>query len=75
MTGPLTCPLQNGLRMTAQPTNEVVSMIGMAYATLNDKYQIQVGPMLYIQRHAPALPCSRAWAYWGSAILDYNLCV
>ena len=28
--------------MTAQPTNEVVSVIGMAYATLNDKYQIQV---------------------------------
>ena len=41
MTGPLTCPLQNGLRMTAKPTNEVVCVIGMAYATLNDKFQIQ----------------------------------
>lgn len=41
MTGPLTCPLHNGLRMTAQPTNEVVSMVGVAFATLNNKYQIQ----------------------------------
>lgn len=41
MTGPLTCPLHNGLRMTAQPTNEVVSMTGFAYATLNNKFQIQ----------------------------------
>ena len=41
MTGPLTCPLHNGLRMVAQPTNEVVSMIGVAFCSLNDKFQIQ----------------------------------
>lgn len=41
MTGPLTCPLHNGLRMIAQPTGELVSMVGVAYCTLNDKFQIQ----------------------------------
>lgn len=41
MTGPLTCPLHNGLRMVAQPTNEVVSMLGVAFCSLNDKFQIQ----------------------------------
>lgn len=41
MTGPLTCPLHNGLRMVAQPTNEVVSMLGVACCSLNDKFQIQ----------------------------------
>ena len=41
MTGPLTCPLHNGLRMVAQPTQEVVSMIGVGCCTLNDKMQIQ----------------------------------
>ena len=41
MTGPLTCPLHNGLRMVAQPTGEVVSMTGVAYCTLSDKFQIQ----------------------------------
>ena len=54
MTGPLTCPLQNGLRMTAQPTNEVVSMIGMAYVTLNDKYQIQDLEVYFDQNEASA---------------------
>ncbi len=41
MTGPLTCPLHNGLQMVAQPTNEVVSMTGVAFCTLSDKFQIQ----------------------------------
>ena len=41
MTGPLTCPLHNGMRMVAQPTNENVSMIGVAFCSLNDKFQIQ----------------------------------
>ena len=41
MTGALTCPLHNGLRMVAQPTNEDVSMVGVAFCSLNDKYQIQ----------------------------------
>lgn len=41
MTGALTCPLHNGLRMVAQPTQETVSMIGVAYCTLSDKFQIQ----------------------------------
>ncbi|DBB08879.1 hypothetical protein WJX82_007642 [Trebouxia sp. C0006] len=41
MTGPLTCPLHNGLRMVAQPTNEVVSLTGVAFCTLSDKFQIQ----------------------------------
>ena len=41
MTGSLTCPLHNGLRMVAQPTNEVVSMTGVAFCSLSDKYQIQ----------------------------------
>ena len=41
MAGPLTCPLHNGLRMVAQPTNEVVSMVGVAFCTLSEKYQIQ----------------------------------
>ena len=55
MTGPLTCPLQNGLRMTAQPTNEVVSMIGMAYVTLNDKYQIQDLEVYFDQNEVRAI--------------------
>ena len=41
MTGALTCPLHNGLRMIAQPTMETISVIGMAYCTLSDKFQIQ----------------------------------
>ena len=41
MTGPLTCPLHNGLRMIAQPTGELVSMVGVAYCSVNDKFQIQ----------------------------------
>ena len=41
MTGPLTCPLHKGLRMVAQPTNEVDSLTGVAFCTLSDKFQIQ----------------------------------
>lgn len=41
MTGPLTCPLHNGLRMVAQPTNEDISMLGVAFCSLNEKFQIQ----------------------------------
>lgn len=52
MTGPLTCPLHNGLRMVAQPTNEVISMVGVAYCSLNEKFQI-VDLEIYFDQNEP----------------------